>query len=1507
MRTFGRTLAASVLVLAFGIGGTAHGDVRTDGSVGPIVELSGPHLEIPASLGSQRGANLFHSFERFNVETNGSATFTAEGAQAPIEHVIARIIGGAKSSIDGVLRSTIGERSLVLINPAGIAFGSGARLDVPGAFRASTADSLRFDDGFELTADPTPLGAGGAAAPSLLRFTSGQPETIDVSGYLQTARSFDLSFIGGDLSFTSAWALSNEGRIALVALASPGEVRGVFERDAEVVVSGAARLGRIVARDSVLSSSGILEFEDQLGRPFDSTTFTKVARLCSVDLGTCGPNARFVGHTNRDLYLEAKSFDLGSGDIWVRARDMRLVDTELRALNPGGVAGSIDIDLSGDLRVDRGVTNEFESGIFTGGIPFFGELTPIYYDQNGQPQQAHIPFRAGLGGVGAAGAIRISADDVELRGGATIASVSFSSGEGGAISIDARGDMLVSGTDASGRARGLFSSAQGSGDAGDISIRARTLRLDHGGALIAQTTENGDAGKISVDVERLVIRDGAQIDSSTSAQALAADAPTPSTGNGGSICVHASTGVSIYGVGSDGSASRISTFSQARTIGRAGSITVDTPHIDVGEHGEISVRSSGAGPSGEIRLDVDRLSLHGGAEISARADGSGDAGVISISARDRVELDHASITTAAPKADGGDITIRAGERVVLQDSEITASVGGGTGGSIDIDPRFVVLNGSRVVAQAGEGEGGRITVQAEQYLRSVGSVVDATSRAGIDGTVVISAPDANLSNELASLPEAYLDASDLIAEHCAARRSGKPGSFVQRGRGGTPDSPQRARPARQQIGGGVPAPSAQRRGDRAEELEHWSAVLATSDDARVRAAAWLELAQAHESAGDVASAGQALDRASGEAELAGAGPTAQAAIAGVRGRLEARAGDASGALRDLQGAVPTAAPAGAAALRLDYANLLTSSGLGDQADFYYAESERLARDAGEPGIAALAVVDRARSADDVERAVRALDELPVTHETLFARLHVARKLGAERRLRAAELYASTAALAEDLDDPLTASYAWGWLGAEYAREGRNGEARQLFARALAAAQRAEAAESLYLWQWELGRSLRSDGDLAGALRALRAANDSLSVLRVAFALDGASQREVAREFPVDPVVRDLVDVLLQTASQTEDPVDRAALLAEARRRLEDLNATELQDYFEDECVATQRRAAPETVPGTLVVHPVILEDRLELIVALPGETRAYAVPVGAEALAAQVKRFRQNVQERSSRAYVRDAEQLYEWLVRPLERDLERARPETLIWVSSGSLRGLPLAALRDSRTGTFLIERYALALAPGLTLTDPQPIDRARTRALKAGLSEGVRGFPPLANVPAELEAVGQSFAGPTLLDGDFVAARVDETLAREPFGIVHVASHAEFGRDISDAFILTFEEKLGIDRLSELVGVTRFRDQPLELLTLSACRTAAGDERSALGLAGVAVKAGARSTLASLWYIEDEAASRLVAHFYRELATPGVSRALALQRAQKALLAEPRFARPVSWAPFILIGSWL
>ncbi len=360
--------------------------------------------------------------------------------------------------------------------------------------------------------------------------------------------------------------------------------------------------------------------------------------------------------------------------------------------------------------------------------------------------------------------------------------------------------------------------------------------------------------------------------------------------------------------------------------------------------------------------------------------------------------------------------------------------------------------------------------------------------------------------------------------------------------------------------------------------------------------------------------------------------------------------------------------------------------------------------------------------------------------------------------------------------------------------------------------------------------------------------------------------------------------------------------------IEMLKVAELRDYFQDDCVDNARSNVAQldiVSPTAAVIYPILLPDRTELLVTLPSGLKRFAVPIDAATLTQAVRAFRQKLEKRTTREYLPHAQQLYDWLIGPLKPDLDRLPIDTLVFVPDGPLRTIPMAALHDGQQ--FLIDSYAIAITPGLSLTDPRPLQRRKAKVLAMGLTEPVQGFPALPNVSTELEAVQRHYQGDLLLNQDFLISRIEQSLRQEPFNIVHVASHGQFNRKVEDTFILTFDDKLTIDRLNEFVGLFRFRDDPLELLTLSACQTAAGDDRAALGLAGIAIKAGARSALATLWYIDDRASSQLVSEFYRQLQTPGISRAIALQRAQLHLLRGLRYQHPGYWSPFLLINNWL
>ncbi|MDM8523015.1 CHAT domain-containing protein, partial [Desulfococcaceae bacterium HSG8] len=272
--------------------------------------------------------------------------------------------------------------------------------------------------------------------------------------------------------------------------------------------------------------------------------------------------------------------------------------------------------------------------------------------------------------------------------------------------------------------------------------------------------------------------------------------------------------------------------------------------------------------------------------------------------------------------------------------------------------------------------------------------------------------------------------------------------------------------------------------------------------------------------------------------------------------------------------------------------------------------------------------------------------------------------------------------------------------------------------------------------------------------------------------------------------------------------------------------------------------------------------------------------------------------------YQDDAEQLYDWLIRPALAEFASREIKTLVIVPDGALSLIPFSALHSGER--FLIEEYALGTVPSVSLTDTRKTDREDSRMLLSGLSEARQGFLPLENVGNELRNIAATGESMILLNEEFTTENLEAEFRKQDYDIMHLATHAVFGDSPEDTFLLTYDGRLTLDGLDRLVSLKKYREKQPELLALSACETAAGDERAAFGLAGVAIRAGAKSALATLWKVDDAAASQITEEFYRQFMTKDSSKAEALQNAQKKLIGQEEFGHPVFWAPFLLIGNW-
>jgi CHAT domain-containing protein len=511
---------------------------------------------------------------------------------------------------------------------------------------------------------------------------------------------------------------------------------------------------------------------------------------------------------------------------------------------------------------------------------------------------------------------------------------------------------------------------------------------------------------------------------------------------------------------------------------------------------------------------------------------------------------------------------------------------------------------------------------------------------------------------------------------------------------------------------------------------------------------------------------------------------------------------------------------------------------------------------------------------------------------------------------AAQLLATAEKQAKILGNPHAESYALGRLGQLYSKTQQWEEAKRLTQEALSLTQAIYASEIAYQWQWQMGQLLAKTGDRAGAIASYTEAVNTLQSLRQDLVAVNQDVQFSFRE-QVEPVYRELVDLLLQPpqASPNQDAgAVSQANLKQARLTLEALQLAELANFFREACLDTQTQPIDRIDPTAAIIYPIILRDRLEVILSLPNQQlRHYITNLPQEQVEDVISRMRQSLRRTSfDQERLSVAQEIYRWLVQPAAADLTRQSIKTLVFVLDGSLRNVPMAALHDGKQ--YLIEQYRIAIAPSLQLLNSQPLARTQQKALLAGLSEGTQEFSALPGVKEEVSDVTTTISATILLDRQFTTQALQTKVKTRPFSIIHLATHGQFSSKPEETFILTWDGRLDVKQLNTLLGNRDLSNSsPLELLVLSACQTAKGDKRAALGLAGVAVRSGARSTLATLWTVNDESTAKFMEQFYKELFTPNITRAEAVRQAQLYLLKTPESAHPYFWAPFILVGNWL
>jgi CHAT domain-containing protein len=602
-----------------------------------------------------------------------------------------------------------------------------------------------------------------------------------------------------------------------------------------------------------------------------------------------------------------------------------------------------------------------------------------------------------------------------------------------------------------------------------------------------------------------------------------------------------------------------------------------------------------------------------------------------------------------------------------------------------------------------------------------------------------------------------------------------------------------------------------------------------------------------------------------------------------------------------------------------------------------------------------------------------IEQLPKSHATLFIRLNFAKSLIRITDIPGAKIekfLETTIKQARDIGDSKAESYGYGYLGELHEKNKQWQLAKENTQKALFIAQSLSIATSPldieYLWEWQLGQIYKSQLPLRAQIKSkgiqkegLKNLNDARQMYQQAYLTLQALRRELVAGNPdsqlsfqndIEGIYRDYVDLLLWDNNPDQEN------LSKAREVIASLQAVELENFLRLACPEFNIENIDEIIDKqpvkTAFLYPILLEDRIEVIIKLPENSnpksqtkeeqknystsnlKHYSTPVDPATVEKQVKNLQIDLKEYTFNA-----------LIRKLQRDLEeeytfddvkkegklvydlllkKAEPylggiDILVFALDTNLRNIPLAALvinDKEKTPNYLIDNYALALAPRLEIPKPQTFQGKGLKILAAGLKEpevNKLKFPQLNYVEKELKAIEEipnsNFSVSQLKNEDFTSKKFTDQINTSAFRVVHLATHGEFSSSPDKTFILASDESIKINQIGEIFRKQAQRQpEPIELLVLSACETAAGDKRATLGISGVGVRAGARSAIASLWTLDDEISVDFTKIFYKQLIDPKVTtKAQALQKAQIELKNLSGREHPRYWASYILLGNWL
>jgi len=706
-----------VLTMGFGLTiGAAHSQIATDGTVGSAQSLTGPNYAIGAGLGTQRGANLFHSFSTFNIHTGESATFSGPNG---LQNVISRVTGGTLSNIDGLLRSEINGANVWFINPAGVVFGVNAQLDVPAAFHVSTADELRFADGAVFSAANPGISTLSSEPVAAFGFTSAAPKRIEVNGsYLSVKEGQTLSLVGGDINLSNATIYAPAGRLNIASVGSAGEV---VPTETDLELRGFGALGTL----TMWHDPEVEWITMDIGEPFGEV------KLADLDTSGVGGGAMFIRGGNwlnhgGSVFADTYGSQTGQGvSVGIAGEIQFDVGAQLTADTSGSSAGGAVTVTADNLTLLNGgvVAANTWGGGNAGSVTI--HAGNLLVNRQGSPKVTGIFSNAYPGSTGAGGSVNLDiTDTLSLINGSQISAATFAQGDAGSVAISA-GNLLVDGQGSeylTGITGSADRSSTGAGGSVNLDI-ADTLSLLNGGEIGANTFAQGDAGTVAISAGNLLV------DAQGSVFFTGIASSTFAQGNAGLVTIRAGN-LLVDGQGSE-TLTGIASSAESHSSGAGGSVNLDIADtLSLLNNSVIRSNTSGAGDAGSVTIKAKNL-LVDSANIASSAypDSSGAGGNINLDIADTLTILNGGEISAATFAQGdaGTVTINAGNLLVdRQDSPFLTGIASsansdstGAGGNVNVTvaDTLSLLNGGVIRASTfAQGDAGTVTISAGNLL-----------------------------------------------------------------------------------------------------------------------------------------------------------------------------------------------------------------------------------------------------------------------------------------------------------------------------------------------------------------------------------------------------------------------------------------------------------------------------------------------------------------------------------------------------------------------------------------------------------------------------------------------------------------------------------------------------------------------------------------------------------------------------------------------------------------------